>query len=73
MHGCHTSSKQEENAIACVSADGGHLSLPAEVCGNYTYSAALHSSNVSAEWLAQVNRAEGDGCGMLDRKMGWLS
>lgn len=38
-----------------------------------THSAALHPFNISAELLAQVNRGEGDGCGMLDRKMGWFS
>lgn len=46
--------------------------MPAEV-SETTHSAALQPFNASAELLTQVNRGEGDGCGKLDRKMGWCS
>lgn len=36
-------------------------------------SAAPQPFNVSAESLTQINKGEGDGCSMLDRKMGWCS
>lgn len=37
-----------------------------------THSAAFHPFNISAELLTQVNRGEGDGCGMSNGKMGWF-
>lgn len=36
-------------------------------------SATFHPFSVSAELLTQLNGGEGDGCGMLDKKMGCFS